>query len=258
MTTSRSRRPGPLVATATVLALALSTALAGCTSEEDDPVDTANESVAASPTDTPTAKATVSPTGSPAPTAAGTPTTPAPVESPTPQESTTAATGCGSAGSGTQAQVDVRSSFTQLVGVTTVSLPPQGSTESGGYSVPFFEDLLSGVLTRGGDEVDGRLRDAVVARLGRGVVRDGLGELRVPLQLRNRSDRNQQYVLYASAVRREGSWSALVCPDGADAPRTLRGTFAAWQKLDHGVVRCGEPSRGLGDLARQAQQEGCR
>jgi hypothetical protein len=231
-------------------------ALAGCSSEGDQP-DDAPESLAASPTesDSPTAEVSTSPTGSPAPTA-GSPT-PAPAEestsTPPPSDQ-----GCDPDVFTPQARVDVRRSATQLLGFERTSVGP-GTGVLAAERVELFEALFSGVVDQDGAEVTGPLRSAVVERLGAGVVRDGVEELRVPVRLRNESDQERQYVVYAFATRREGSWTATACPEGvADrGPTEVRGTFAAWQRLDHGVVECGTDPEQLSRVGQDAQLNGC-
>lgn len=257
---TRWARGGVVVVGAVVL---IAGSLAGCSSDEDRPED-ASGSVAASPTpsestsESPSASPTEpssDPTGSPAPTASSEPPAPAddPAASDPPEQ------GCDPAAFTPEARVDVRRTAEQLLGFTVHSVAPGGAVRSKGEQVELFEALFSGIVDAQGAEVAGPLRAAVVERLGAGVVRDGVEELRVPLRLRNTSGKNRSYVVYAYATRSEGRWTATVCQDGASdaGPTEVRGTFAAWQRLDHGVVQCGTDPAKLSRVGQDAQLNGC-
>jgi hypothetical protein len=228
-------------------------ALVGCTSEADAPVEAA-DSAGASPSDSPT-PTTEATTPAPAESTSG---TPAAVDE-TPSPAPSAPAGCDPGVFTPTVRVDVGRSATQLLGFGVRSVAPGGSVRSPGYAVELFEALFSGVVDQDGAELTGRLRAAVVERLGADVVRDGLDELRVPLRLRNTSGQERDYVVFAFATRSEGSWAATHCPEGVEEPEPTgtKGTFATWQRLDHGVVACDTDPATVSRVARDALLNGC-
>jgi hypothetical protein len=234
--------------------LALSATLTACSSDDDAPLEIDEESVDVVPSETATEPPVEEPTE---PTPSPTTQTPAPADEPT---ATPPASdqGCDPGVFTPTARVDVRRSDTQLLGFERHRIGP-GTGIRRSERVELFEALFSGILDEDGAEVTGSLRTAVVDRLGADVVRDGVEQLRVPVRLSNGSNRHRQYVVYVFATRSEGGWTATVCPDGGQdsGPSDVRGTFAAWQRLDHGVVWCDADPQNLSRTAQDAQLNGC-
>lgn len=164
--------------------------------------------------------------------------------------------GCQDPGFSPRTRVRVTSREPRAVYLSVYTLAPGSTVRAAATTLQRFDLVRLRVRTHDGAPVPADVRRAV---LGRGAAVDA-GRLPerydVPLRLRNDTDRNQAYVVFAGGDVLTGRWTATTCAEGATAVTRLRGTFTTVGALRAGSQSCSAAPAQPVELSRRALR-GC-